>query len=910
MLDMPFAARRMFDEKGNEHFDLQNLKRDQLVFISCGEPWMDPRLTRAEQQRRTLLSQLSSDVGKIRQFCALRNPEKYVLEIEGNLAANSRIIVNKQWSEVNEDSEAQDTQSELSSRKTDIEEEEDPEKNLSAHEAAHQKSERRLNNLKWPWERLVNVNDSMDNDSESKKYTDKQLYEKFRPKQTPRSSQDVQHFVYGDGYIACSANHNLVLGVMEQEGRVTQVMLVKRRSDDLTQLWVMKENGEIRSRHRQNLVLTVAMPANEPYADDESRALSFSGCAVTLQSRRTVLYGKAHQRWHYDAETCLIHAFHTNLPDKEITAANKADVCTFSIAGDTKIDQQGYYVEVPVLTSTEHGSSRVISVCSSCARAMRGRYRLQKLPDGTAFYCAMGNAKKLRLPQSTGSFRVLNGKVDLSTHEADRSLQHWEGILSDLREEASVRTIAKEINAAKTVRTVKVLAYKNGEGRLRPGEIVCGSTVEGILDQCQHRLGLAKAARKMYTEDGTLLFEIEDLIDWAIENYKSLMVDQLERMLQGKDGKATPVPSGDADSENNTGAQPKTMLANVRMLEEEPDEEGKSEEIPVRERGDAEGQDNAPDTQSTENVYNETAEVDQQEAEKVARQREYLLSQVQLPSVDVILRYPIEIWVSSGKNFVAPEIVESKVENRKKKRAFCAAVSLELDMEKHMLRQMKGRRLEEQSPGEYRGTRSSRQPVIIEGNWQEPSVKEKMKHDTVHKLQTHLAEVQASQTEQLGLCNVNSTRRLYKQPIMKRVLVFPNGETELRAVYVWGENMDQIFESATTKLNMWQRAKYMFNSQGKLIQKFEDLSKDEMVCVSAGRSFLRPHSSRQGIEVKANWARARKQYGPGATDVMVNMPENPKINVDPFGPPELALPSSTSKKVPDSSSPKPDSTKV
>lgn len=53
----------------------------------------------------------------------------------------------------------------------------------------------------------------------------------------------MQHFVYGDGYIACSANRNLVLGVMEQEGRITQVMLVKRRSDDLTQLWVMKENG-------------------------------------------------------------------------------------------------------------------------------------------------------------------------------------------------------------------------------------------------------------------------------------------------------------------------------------------------------------------------------------------------------------------------------------------------------------------------------------------------------------------------------------------------------------------------------------------------------------------------------------------------------------------------------------------
>lgn len=75
MLNLPFAARRLFDKKGNEHFDLQNLNRNDLVYVSCGETWTDPRLTRAEQQRRFLLSQLSQDVAKIRQFCALRNPE-------------------------------------------------------------------------------------------------------------------------------------------------------------------------------------------------------------------------------------------------------------------------------------------------------------------------------------------------------------------------------------------------------------------------------------------------------------------------------------------------------------------------------------------------------------------------------------------------------------------------------------------------------------------------------------------------------------------------------------------------------------------------------------------------------------------------------------------------------------------
>lgn len=75
MLSLPFAARRLFDNKGNEHFSLVNLKRDDLVYISCGETWIDPKLSKEEQQKRFLLSQLSQDVAKIRQYCALRNPE-------------------------------------------------------------------------------------------------------------------------------------------------------------------------------------------------------------------------------------------------------------------------------------------------------------------------------------------------------------------------------------------------------------------------------------------------------------------------------------------------------------------------------------------------------------------------------------------------------------------------------------------------------------------------------------------------------------------------------------------------------------------------------------------------------------------------------------------------------------------
>lgn len=66
----------------------------------------------------------------------------------------------------------------------------------------------------------------------------------YRPATIPKISRDtLQRFVFEDGYIACSANRGLVLGLLEQEGRVSQVLLVKRRPDDINQRWIMKENG-------------------------------------------------------------------------------------------------------------------------------------------------------------------------------------------------------------------------------------------------------------------------------------------------------------------------------------------------------------------------------------------------------------------------------------------------------------------------------------------------------------------------------------------------------------------------------------------------------------------------------------------------------------------------------------------
>lgn len=71
---MPFAARRLYTEDGKEVARLSELERNQLVYVTCGEPWSDPQLSYSEQQRRAVLANLAADISHIRQYCALREP--------------------------------------------------------------------------------------------------------------------------------------------------------------------------------------------------------------------------------------------------------------------------------------------------------------------------------------------------------------------------------------------------------------------------------------------------------------------------------------------------------------------------------------------------------------------------------------------------------------------------------------------------------------------------------------------------------------------------------------------------------------------------------------------------------------------------------------------------------------------
>ena len=103
----------------------------------------------------------------------------------------------------------------------------------------------------------------------------------------------------------------------------------------------------IQSKHNPQMVLSVSMPTapakgaggGKDMVDQQEPSATYVGCTVTLQKRKGAQFGRANQRWYLDEATGMLQAFHTDSMDKEITAANRANVCTYAVVGGTEIDQ-------------------------------------------------------------------------------------------------------------------------------------------------------------------------------------------------------------------------------------------------------------------------------------------------------------------------------------------------------------------------------------------------------------------------------------------------------------------------------------------------------------------------------------------------------------------------------------------
>ncbi|CAF0809708.1 unnamed protein product [Rotaria sordida] len=904
LCNLPFAARRLFDIHGTELFDLTSIERDSFIYVTCGEQWIDPELTKAEQQRRLLLAYLSNDVRMIAFYCSLRNPIEYVVSTERGLIENSRLILNrcslnaKQRSRVEggeliehvieNEEPMEEAATEIEPSLNEFKEQLQEKSPQTAHERSHKTIDRQSKEkFRWPWEKIANksLNLETDDDDVVMLSNDEQnLDDSFNPtadtlslsksnRKLPKSiAVSMQKFNWepSAGYISCTDDFNLVFGVKEIESKVVEVILKRRNPDDIFQRWNLLAIGEeiqnehhmdlskpflIASKARPTMVLTVLLPS---CTGNESNEVNIScvGCTITLQQRRYDDNGCANQKWAYNEKLGFLFSFNSTSIDKEITAANRANICSYTVSYEA-LSQPGFIASI--LNTSDQ--SEDVPVCLACAQAMRGKYRLVKIDSNKKFTCAIGKRHDLKFH---GPFQCLNHKIDLTQNEAENTLLQRKEQLEQLRQEASVRNIARELAAAKPIQIVYLLAYRNGDGHTKPGQLLVGSSIIGLLDQATHRLSLINAARRLYVIDGSVILTIEDLIEWAKEYY----IKRYNKLIKPKSGSLldnvelnTPLPPPNPDSKRRSSvdnqSEKTTLSTKLRDIS------------PTKQR--FQGLPKASDIKRAikQNSLTTKSDID----------------------MNYLLKFPIEIWVSSGESFVNPTTVDQRQSLRISQREQRTIVEHDFEREKHALRLMKGRRISGQSLGELIPQQNPDEPVSKKGHWTEKTDVELDKQDDVELLRTSLDEIRMSQQPEITRpISSSATDRLGQHSKIKRIMVYLNGEPKETAIQCFGSNLNELMNNAKLKWNLMQPIQALFDENGHLIERFDQLNRDQFVCVSTTKTFITSSERQREVDIKANWARTRNRYGDQATDIRVNstLSSVPQL-VDPFGPPLLTL---------------------
>ncbi|XP_057637206.1 doublecortin domain-containing protein 1 [Chionomys nivalis] len=790
ILNLPSAARRLFDEKGKEIFSLNDLQRDELVYVSCGEAWINPDLSIAQQRKQVLLRSLESDVSKIKTFCSLCKEEALVLEVQSDLVSGGKLAVHKPVVAVEE--EKQEKGPKGTQMQNDALIPGNAPKDalaLDSHARAHLRMEACLRMPKYAWQDpSYNL---ADGDSLPKKM-DKELLENVQPQKKhshfPKHSklQKLHHqeFEYRNGRIISLAAPQLALGVQGCKSRSgTKVVLVEKKSDDGNQRWT--HNEESRTFHlvsNPDLVLAVSMAK----AQNEAH-----GYPVIIQKYKPYSNGAANQKWHYVANTRTFIAFHSTALDRKITAANSSGLCTSSVTKEN-IDQPGYCYLSP------NGKKKMM-LCLACGQSMRAEKGLKQLLPGSPFFCVSGSEQK-SLPRKP--FKVISvAKADLSSYEAEDTLRYYEERLSSLWMKARTCTTSHSGVVPSYQKAVKIIAYKNGDA-YRNGKLIMAGTFHELLAECTERLGLTRAATKIYTRDGTNILTLRGLVLFAI---------------------------GDTLTQRYPDAQERIMETAVKNTEE-------NSKMKMGNRLDClEGIDKS------------------------------LLAQ--------ILKSPIAIWVSCGEPFLSLNAPQNSEKLKKQNWLKKDQILADLDTMRHKMRQLKGRRVAARQPATMVPTQSPLQPVVMEGGWTKQTQEEMKLMERIRETEAQLSEGQELQPR----CSLTASQRkvtqqhsLYQVPRVKRVWAYQNGGRPDDGAYAWANTISELLDECTARLKMSHPAKTLYTSNGELIQSWDSIEKDMTVCASAGRGFMTSKEKQQLVEIKANYARIRRQQGREATDIVVS----------------------------------------
>ncbi|KAG8438259.1 hypothetical protein GDO86_008813, partial [Hymenochirus boettgeri] len=724
IMNLPSAARRLFNENGAEIFRLRDLERDQLVYVSCGDAWLNPQISAMEHKKHILAKNFASDMVLIRSFCSLRMPDNLVLEVSGNLIEGVKLLINHRVSTINEE------QREKVEEETKSEEAED----------------------------VVQENEQ----------------DEFLSRQWQRDH--LQQFEYLDGQIISCAFPGLAVGVTSAEVHAgVEVVLVGRNPEDINQRWKYKAGS--RTFHlasKTDLVLAISMPKNySPHIN-----------------------GAANQKWNYIADAKVLSSFYSDQLDIDITAANQASVCTFCITGKQEISQPGHHFRLSE-------DNEPIMTCISCSRTVRGRQDMTKVEAGNVFFCGSGQKNSYLNPK--GPFSYLHvSKLDLSSSKAINTLTYLEETHKNLVLELLPATQTPDISPDGSVRALKIKAYKNGSG-FKNGKLVITKSISMLLQLATTELDLPRPASKVYTVDGAVIRTMSALKAWVLNDFIKKIKEQ----------------------------------RTYETINTDNDNDG--------------------------NLVKETSEIILVTPENINNVDESLLS--------FVIRNPIEVWVSCGESFLSPSDVRRSEKQGKIQWLQKGKILTDLEMLKHKMRHLQGRRVKSLTPPSMVRTVSPAQPVLVKGGWTEETMEETKLLENIKDVEANLVNTQCPAQKQDCLVVTGKTdnkRKLYDHPALKRVLVYLNGGNSEQAIFAWGQNLEELLESSTCRLNMNHPAEALYTPDGKPATSWDDITRDSLLCASAGEPFISKRASRQKIEVRANYARMRKNYGPDATDVVIS----------------------------------------
>ncbi|XP_020940949.1 uncharacterized protein LOC100517025 isoform X4 [Sus scrofa] len=803
ILNLPSAARRLFNEKGKEIFNLKDLQRDELVYVSCGEHWINPDLSIAQQKKQIFLRNLASDISKIHTFCSTHKIEALVLEVQSDIVAGAKLAVHKpvpgEEKQIIEPEEKQMQKNALTTENASSE-------ILDSHARAHLRVKACHTLLRYAWQETSH---NFDEDDSLPKKTEEELFENMElenkyshsPKQSKLQKLRRQQFEYRDGQIISCAAPQLVLGVQSPNPHSgTEVVLVDKKADDSHQRWLHEEDS--RTFHlvsNPDLVLAVSMTK----ARDDA-----CGYPVIAQKYKPYDNGTSNQKWNYLKNKKAFMAFHSTAMDKEITAANYAGICTSSVIKEENIDQPGYYYVSP-------NGKRKIMLCLACGQSMRAEKGLKQLLPGQPFLCASGS--KTQKPFSRGPFKVISvAKADLSSDEAENTLSYYEECLLSLRMKTCSQVVSHSSMAVIHQKAVKIIAYKNGDG-YRNGKLIVAGTFPMLLTECTQQLGLARAASKVYTKDGTTILSLRDLVLWALD----------ESFIQrdSEEKKKETAPDGTKET------RVKNIEVNSRM-------KMKNKSFPKSVTSDS-------------------------------------LDGIDKSLLTLILRNPIAIWVSCGEPFLSPNALQRAEKIGKQNWQKKDKILADLDTMKHKMRQLKGRRVAACQPTTMVPNKSPLQPVVVEGGWTEQTQEEIKLMDLIrHTEQAYFSGVQELQSKRNSpiapKCRTLKKSSLYKQPNAKRVWVYLNGGRPEDGTFARGKTISELLDDCSSRLKLAHPARTLYTPEGEPIHSWDDIERDMVICVTTGHGFITPKELKQLVEVRANYARICRQQGPQATDIVLS----------------------------------------